>query len=231
MFCISLSAIQTSMLPPLNRCWEEVLFMAEPKEFPRRSRLVFNTMKENYFYFLSQGRIAIVQDMENGKSRTISTLNAGTLVNVTHSLARQLTDFIEKGCYCYSLTDITLYRFDGALLQDVEFINRYPHLIANLMASLSIKILAQHSCISNFGTGGAQARICRFCMKLSEANGGAKDFAPGISQTQVAHLLGMDRATLVRLLQKLRQLGVVLEFNNSRLVIGDVKKLRQLSMQ
>lgn len=44
-------------------------------------------------------------------------------------------------------------------------------------------------------------------------------------------LLGMDRATLVRFLQKLRRLGVIRELNRDRLVIGDMKKLRQLAVQ
>lgn len=228
---IPLSSLYTSVLPPLNRCWEEVLPLAQPQEFPRGSRLILNTLKKNYFYYLAKGRIAIVQNVENGKERTISMLEAGTLINVTHSLARQFTDFFQKGCHFSCLTDIMLYRFEGELLQDVEFIRRYPHLIANLMASLSIKILAQHNTLSNFGTGGALTRICRFCLNLSNANGGAEEFAPQISQTQLARLLGMDRATLVRLLQKLRRLGVILELNHDRLVIGDMKKLRQLAMQ
>ena len=152
---------------------------------------------------------------------------AGTLLNVTHALARQMTDFIEKGCHFHCITDVTLRRFDGSLLHDEGFIRSYPHLIA----SLGVKILAHHTILAHFGTGGALAQLCRFCFNLSDANGGAEEFAPGISQTQLARLLGMDRATLVRLLQKLRRIGVILELNRDRLVIGDMKKLRQLAVQ
>ena len=229
---ISATSFHTAALPPLNQCWKEVLDLADKLEFPQGSQLTLNTERENFFYFLEHGRLSLVHDTENGKTRTISTMEeAGTLLNVTHALARQMTDFIEKGCHFHCLTDVTLRRFNGSLLHDEGFIRAYPHLIANLMASLGVKILAHHTILSHFGTGGVLAQLCRFCLNLSDANGGAEEFAPGISQTQLARLLGMDRATLVRLLQKLRRLGVILELNRDRLVIGDMKKLRQLAMQ
>lgn len=229
---ISSLSFYTATLPPLNKEWEEVFQFTTELEYPQGTQLTLNTERENFFYFLEKGRISLVHDTENGRTRTISTMEeAGTLINVTHALARQMTDFIEKGCHFHCITDVTLRRFDGKLLHDVEFIRAYPHLVANLMASLGVKILAHHTILSHFGTGGALTRICRFCLNLSDANGGAEEFAPQISQTQLARLLGMDRATLVRLLQKLRRLGVILELNHDRLVIGDMKKLRQLAMQ
>lgn len=232
MLKISSVSFYTAALPPLNQCWKEVLDLADTLEFPQGSQLTLNTERENFFYFLEHGRLSLVHDTENGKTRTITTMEeAGTLLNVTHALARQMTDFIEKGCHFHCITDVTLRRFDGRLLHDEEFIRAYPHLIANLMASLGVKILAHHTILSHFGTGGALSQLCRFCLNLSEANGGAEEFALGISQTQLARLLGMDRATLVRLLQKLRRVGVIQELNRDRLVIGDMKKLRQLALQ
>lgn len=229
---ISAISFHTAVLPPLNLCWKEVLDLADKLEFSQGTQLTLNTERENFFYFLEQGRLSLVHDTENGKTRPISTMEeAGTLLNVTHALARQMTDFIEKGCHFHCITDVTLRRFDGSLLHDEGFIRAYPHLIANLMASLGVKILAHHTILAHFGTGGALAQLCRFCFNLSDANGGAEEFAPGISQTQLARLLGMDRATLVRLLQKLRRIGVILELNRDRLVIGDMKKLRQLAVQ
>ena len=225
---ISAISFHTAALPPLNQCWKEVLDLADKLEFSQGTQLTLNTERENFFYFLEHGRLSLVHDTENGKTRTISTMEeAGTLLNVTHALARQMTDFIEKGCHFHCITDVTLRRFDGSLLHDEGFIRAYPHLIA----SLGVKILAHHTILAHFGTGGALAQLCRFCFNLSDANGGAEEFAPGISQTQLARLLGMDRATLVRLLQKLRRIGVILELNRDRLVIGDMKKLRQLAVQ
>ena len=229
---ISAISFHTAVLPPLNLCWKEVLDLADKLEFSQGTQLTLNTERENFFYFLEHGRLSLVHDTENGKTRPISTMEeAGTLLNVTHALARQMTDFIEKGCHFHCITDVTLRRFNGSLLQDEGFIRTYPHLIVNLMASLGVKILAHHTILAHFGTGGALAQLCRFCFNLSDANGGAEEFAPGISQTQLARLLGMDRATLVRLLQKLRRIGVILELNRDRLVIGDMKKLRQLAVQ
>lgn len=228
---IALSSIQTSVLPALNSCWREAAFLADPLAYARRTRLVLNTNEKNYFYLLDEGRVALSQDIENGKIRTISIMERGTLLNITHALARPLTEFIESGCYFDCLTDVRLYRFDGSLLQDVDFIKKYPHLIVNLMGSLSIKILAQHSCVAYFGSGTAQTRLCRFCLQLSRANGYACDFSPGLSQTRIAHLLGMNRATLVRMLKKFRQMGIILEMTSERMVIGDLRRLEALAMQ
>lgn len=230
MSTVSTASIHTSMLPALNRCWEEVLHLAVREEYPRGRYLVLNTLPEGSFYYLEKGRLNILHGAVNGKVQNMLSMEPGSLINVADSLGRQNTDFRDVGCQFYCFTDVVLWRFEGALLRDEAFIREHPGLIANLMASLGVKLLTMHNTLSNLGTGGALARICRFCLSLSEADGGATALSPHLSQVEMANMLGMHRATLLRSIQELKRRGVLEELTRDRLVISDKKRLRRLAM-
>ena len=225
---VSSDAFYTGIQPALNSCWEEILCLADKLDYPQGHHLVLNNT--SYFYYIKSGSLSLIQSMENGKNRIISPIQEpGTLINIAHSLAKQITDFIEKGCYFYCITDVTLYRFDGSLLYNPDFICKHTHLISNLMASLGVKLLAHHTLLTCFGTGTAKQQICRFFYNISESFNGATELNPNISQTDLANLLGINRATLVRILQELKNNNIIIEFTKSRLVIGDKKKLSDIA--
>lgn len=226
---VSTESFYTGIQPSLNTCWEEVLFFGEEMKFSQGQCLELNST--SYFYYIKEGSLSFILSMENGKKRIINPIQkSGTLINVAHSLASQLTNFIEKGCYFYCITDIILYRFDRSLLFDNNFICRYPHLIANLMASLGVKILAHHTHLSYSGTGTAKQQLCRFFYYISKANNEATELNPNISQTELASILGINRATLVRILQELKQYNIIIEFNKNRLVIGNLNQLAAIAL-
>lgn len=231
MSTVSAASIHTSLLPGLNRCWEEVLHLAARQEHPRGRYLVLNTLPVGSFYYLQKGRLNILHGAVNGKVRNMLYMEPGSLINVADSLGRQNTDFRDAGCQFYCLTDVVLWRFEGGLLRDEHFIREHPRLIANLMTSLGLKLLVMHNTLSNLGTGGALAKICRFCLNLSEADGGAAVVSPHLSQTELANMLGMHRATLLRSIQELKQRGILEELTRDRLVIGDRDQLRRLAME
>ena len=66
---------------------------------------------------------------------------------------------------------------------------------------------------------------------MSQASGNARELSPGISQTELANLLGVHRISLLRVIQKLKRDGVLQELTRDRLVIKDLEKLRSLAMQ
>lgn len=104
---VSIDAFYTGIHPDLNICWEEVLFLGEKMEFPQKRYLKLNTT--SCFYYIKDGSLSFILSMENGQKRIINPLlKSGTLINVAHSLASQLTDFIEKDCYFYGFIQYTV---------------------------------------------------------------------------------------------------------------------------
>ena len=66
---------------------------------------------------------------------------------------------------------------------------------------------------------------------MSQANDGATELVPNISQTELANLFGMHRGTLLRSIQELKQRGVIGELTKERLSIENLEELRRLAMR
>lgn len=180
---------------------------------------------------MEKGRLTILHGAVNGKVQHMLYMEPGSLINVADALGRQSTNFRDPGCQFYCLTDVTLWSFPGFLLTDEAFISRNPELIANLLTSLGVKLLAMHNSLSYANAGDALTKICRFCLNMSQANDGATELVPNISQTELANLFGMHRGTLLRSIQELKQRGVIGELTKERLSIENLEELRRLAMR
>ena len=68
-------------------------------------------------------------------------------------------------------------------------------------------------------------------LNVAHALGSARELSPGISQTELANILGIHRISLLRVIQKLKRDGVIRELTKDRLVITNLERLRELAMQ
>ena len=223
------ASIHTATIPDMNKVWEETLHLATSRTYPRGYYLMLKEAATFDFYYISKGRITILHGAANGKTQNMLYVEPGNLINVANALGGQLTDYVDSGCQFYCMVETTLWRFPCKLLNDTKFIQQYPHLIANLMTSIGVKMLIMHNTLSNTGTGNAITRICRFALNLSQANNNALELNPRISQACLANLFGLHRTTFLRALSRLKQLGVIKTFTKSRLCIGDIQKLMDLT--
>lgn len=225
------SAILTATIPGINQMWAQLLFLAAKQEHTRGTYLYLYDDPEHSFYFLEKGRVTILHGATNGQVQNMLYMQPGTLLNVAHALGSSMTRFLDSGCQFFCLTDVVLWKFPGSLLHDQDFIRSHPAFIENLMSSIGLKLLLMHNTLSNSGTGNTLSKLCRFCLNMSQASGNARELSPGISQTELANLLGVHRISLLRVIQKLKRDGVLQELTRDRLVIKDLEKLRSLAMQ
>lgn len=225
------SAILTATIPGINQMWAQLLFLAAKQEHARGTYLYLYDDPEHSFYFLEKGRVTILHGATNGQVQNMLYMQPGTLLNVAHALGSSMTRFLDSGCQFFCLTDVVLWKFPGSLLHDQDFIRSHPAFIENLMSSIGLKLLLMHNTLSNSGTGNTLSKLCRFCLNMSQASGNARELSPGISQTELANLLGVHRISLLRVIQKLKRDGVLQELTRDSLVIKDLEKLRSLAMQ
>ena len=225
------SAILTATIPGINQMWAQLLFLAARQEHARGTYLYLYDDPEHSFYFLEKGRVTILHGATNGQVQNMLYMQPGTLLNVAHALGSSMTRFLDSGCQFFCLTDVVLWKFPGSLLHDQDFIRSHPAFIENLMSSIGLKLLLMHNTLSNSGTGNTLSKLCRFCLNMSQASGNARELSPGISQTELANLLGVHRISLLRVIQKLKRDGVIQELTRDSLVIKDLEKLRSLAMQ
>ena len=225
------SAILTATIPDVNNMWAQLLFLASKEERRKGTYLYLYDDPEQSFYYLEKGRVTILHGATNGHVQNMLYMQPGALLNVAHALGSAMTSFLDSGCQFYCLTDVTLWKFPGSLLHDQEFIRSHPAFIENLMSSIGLKLLLMHNTLSNSGTGNAMTRLCRFCLNMSQANGNALELSPGISQTELANLLGVHRVSLLRVIQKLKRDGLLEELTKDSLIIKKPEKLRELAMR
>lgn len=218
---------RSATLEAMNRPWEEVLHLATRHIYPKRYPLVLHDDTQCDFFYLSRGRLRIMHGTKDGYERAMLYVGPGNIFNEATALA----GFDDPDCRLFCMEESEMYRFPGRLLHDPCFVSTYPHLIVNLMTSMSTKVLIMHVSLSDTGGSTAVKQVSRFLCSLSHLHGGELDFDPRMTQDELAILLGIHRATLVRALHELRLCGALLRFTKHRLHIGDMTLLQELAAE
>lgn len=98
------------------------------------------------------------------------------------------------------------------------------------MQSLGNKNLQMHETLSYTGPDAALVQLARWLSRMAD-NHGALSFRPGLTQQELADMLGVHRATLVRCIHALRAQGIVSRFTRNALDITDPAALRRIAEQ
>lgn len=215
---------QIGHIADLNKEWEEVLHLAHKVNYPKDAVIPHQQMAG--MRYLAKGRVIISYCSSCGRERLTLYINPGCLFNE----ARTMSGY-EPGGRFVCVTDAEIYCFPKGILDDLDFIRKYPHLISNLIRSMGIKILIHYSFLASMGTGSHLVHLCRFIMSLARKNGDRKSFPSGMTQQEVADLLGIHRATLARALHRLKQLGVITAFTRREVRIGNWEMLEEFANQ
>lgn len=208
----------------LNSCWEEVLPLATRYEAAKGDFIHFTGEMEKDFYYLAEGCICLQVITCDGKENTTSHFYNGCLFNIVSPFVHE----DEENSLWLVLEHAVFYRFPGALLHSPEFISKYPHLIINLLHSFSVSVTIFHAQLSRMAVSSALCLVCQHIIGLAEA---AKsfDFAPKVTQEEVARQLGIHRGTLCSIIKYLKHQGIIRSFCKNRLTILDFDKLSKLS--
>lgn len=219
------TSLHAPFLKAINLPWSQVLNLAFRIRAPGK-RIFAQPRPCLDFFYLDTGRMQTTHEDANGKGRINFRFGPGNLFN--EAVAAAGVDAPDSPFFC--ITDCVIYRFPHALLRDAAFVVQYPHLIVNLMRGLGLKLLMLHTSLADRVSSNAVAQIGRFLYSLSRrAPGRAID--PGLTQEDLALLLGMHRGTVVRALHELRECGAIRKFSKHCLEIGDVELLRQIAVE
>lgn len=223
------SAIHTATLPGINREWARVCRFGTRISWNKG--YYFNPYgDEKSFYYLGAGSLIILHGAANGQERNLLCMRAGSLLNLAHVLGSSLTTFIDEECRFYCLTDVTVWRFPGTLLDDQKFVSEHPDLIINLMQSLGVRLLLMHNTVSSSANGDTASRLARFCFNMYASAEGSRAIPLDMGLGELANLLGMHRISLFRAIRKLKDAGALQSLTRAEIVIGDVATLRRLAL-
>lgn len=219
--------LHAPMLGPMNKIWANALALANPQELSKGVSLILQGQELLDFYYLGQGMLRLMHCAEDGSERTILYYGPGNLFNESTAIA----GYDAPDCAFFCVEDCLIYRFPGNCLHDPAFISAHPDLIINLMISQATKILMMHAGLGISVGNTSLGKISRFIYSLYIRHGEALKFDPCLTQYDIATLLGVHRASVVRALAELRRTGAVLKFTKHDIRIGDINILRQLARE
>ncbi|MEG2171662.1 MAG: Crp/Fnr family transcriptional regulator [Desulfovibrionaceae bacterium] len=212
---------KTARIKGLNTPWKEVLHLATQMVFSKNA--VIPHQPQSGMYYLEKGTVIITYSSTGGQDRIALYIEPESLFNEARSLSGY-----EPGGEFRCLKDTILYRFPPNIIS-IDFISTYPHLVQNLLQSMGGKMLIHYSFLADMGTGSHLTHVARYIISLSQRNGDKKFFPSGVTQQEVADLLGVHRTTLARVIQQLKKMGVIEAFTAREVHISDYSLLRRLA--
>lgn len=209
----------------LNLPWREVLDMGVRSSRPRFHNFTDSDTDADAFYFLDRGSLQLSCISAAGQERVIMYIRSGNVFSELSVLHRSFWPLHSLR----TLEECSVIRFERRLLDDPTFCAKYPHLMANLVHSLGIKAGAFFSQVSEAYLFDAKTQICHLLYHLASRNHGEKSFNPGISQAEMASLLGLHRSSVCRAVRELREAGIIGRFTKTSLEILALERLEQLA--
>ena len=208
----------------LNSPWEEVLHLAIRMDCPKGT--VIPHLRVAGMYYLASGSVTISYFSSCGRERLALYIHPRCLFNE----ARTVSGF-EPGGRFLCTSDSVLYRFPEKILESHDFILQYPHLIVNIIKSMGIKMLIHYTFLAGMGTGDHVVHLCRFIYSLFQQNSEKTTFPCSMTQQEVANLLGIHKATLLRAVAQLKRLGVIRHFTHKAVHITNAELLKSIARQ
>lgn len=221
--------LKSSTINKLNSPWKKVLHLAERKLIEKGESVDLRTGMARSdgtpcFYYIISGKIRLSYINPGGEERTILYAGPETLMNIPTVLIGD-----EDNTLVTCTQDAEVAMFDAALLSDEKFAAEYPELMINLIHSLCVHIVIHSQRLAETSLTNSVAQVCRIILELSEKNNGKSTFSPGITQHELALLLGIHRTTLTRILCKLKNIQAIGRFTGQKLEILDFDKLHELA--
>ena len=181
------------------------------------------------FFVILEGRMELVQvNPQTGKQMTLFILKEGDVYDVL-----SLLDGCESEVIPVALDDLKL--LSAPLEQVRDWIKQHSEYNQNFMPYLGKLIRSREALATDLGLYDTETRLARLILRYATLNGVANDsVGQGIdvkllhdqSNESLAEMIGSARQVVNRHLQNMKKEGV-LHFENHRLIIDDLNKLRQ----
>lgn len=206
----------------LADCWKAVLQRGVRGVYRRNSVVRAEGPTRFDLFYVEEGRVQVLFDTMDGRMRSVVSFEPGSMFN----LAQAATRTEASGLY-QCVTDAVIWRIPGELLHDAAFAAAHPELMLAVVHILGRLVLTHHTFLTDMLMDDFVIRFSRFLMSMSEERG--EEFAPGMTQDELAAMCGVHRATLARAIQRLKKDGVISGFTKNRVRILNREALHRLA--
>lgn len=210
-----------------NKLWESVLELGQKHVYEKGAIVLGGGKPVDYLYYLHAGRIKFSKLTADGDEKILWYINKENIFGAAPFFDRRP---IRDMCNMLTaLEDCEVYTFSRECFSK-EIVVKYPELLENLIQSMAYKIFL------GLNRGGdlssLPSRICkvlRYVIQREQGTGAAdkKIRSKGISQQELADILGVHRVTLNNAISQLKREGIIEHISKRSLVINDIGRLNE----
>jgi CRP-like cAMP-binding protein len=210
-----------------NTIWQSVLHLGQRHYYNKGSIIIGNNQSGiNHFYFLQAGRVKYSSISLEGNEKILWYLEKGNIFGEVPFFDRKIMENV------FTATEkCEVYLFSRQCFHD-EILPKYPELVVNLLKSMANKtrVVAIHaSDLASLVGRVSKALIYLVTRENANQFPGRTVCTKGISQQELACILGVHRVTLNNAIAQLKQEGIIGHLSKSRLVINDYGQLLKLA--
>ncbi len=208
-----------------NTCpsWKEILSLAHPIHLEKNAPLEGYKYNRHDFFYVSNGLVQIQDYLYSGKVSHGLCFAEGSLCNISSSCLQ--LDYSEVGLYC--VKKALVYRFNGNLLQDANFLSNHPQQVMEAFRQLAKNALI-HSVYNSFMVNSSpNTKLARFLLAYSFEKK-SLTFCLPLKQEEVANLLKMHRVTFLKSMQNFKEEGI-LTLNKKEITIVNSNALEEIA--
>lgn len=209
-----------------NKLWESVLELGQKHTYEKGSIILGGGKPVDYLYYLHAGRIKFSKLTADGDEKIVWYIDKENIFGAAPFFDRRP---IRMMCNMLTaLEDCEVYTFTRECFSK-EIVVKHPELLENLIQSMAYKIFL------GLNRGGdlssLPSRICKVLhyviQRETEAGiSGKKVRSKGISQQELADILGVHRVTLNNAISQLKREGILEHMSKRSLVIHDIERFR-----
>ena len=208
----------------LSPVWENFLNLGE-RYFLQKGTSFSPPVDVQTFCFLRRGRICSKHIYYGGSERYTLFLGRNVLFRETYMKA--------GFCWCnpihLCLEDSEIYVFPSKLISDKDFLVKYPNVINNFFYSVSVKLSLYDMILAITGCRMIFEKVSFWiynCYKIKNSH----VFNPGMSQMELAMLLGVHQSSINRVVKELKDMNIIDCFTKNKIHVIDEKKLEKCAM-
>ncbi len=218
-----------------NLCpsWEQVTFLGRRCTFVRGQQILDLHARVEGVYFVQEGSVEILLYTSRGPEKALFYVGAGCIFGEVSCFVSG-EDSDEASVRARS--DCVAYFFSRELIEGV-IAERYPHLLIELIRASACKIRMYGVLLRDTLNNDHFVRVCKMIVYLVHYKGapvaaGQRQVSlrPGITQNDLARLMGVHRVTVTKAIGRLKAMGVIHRFSKNVLEIVDFVRLSELAV-
>lgn len=209
-------------LPRINSPWERILHLGVQKRYKANELILTGDTPPDELMYIHSGSVRCEHPGLKGNLKICFYAESGTIFAETLAI-----NGLPTVASFFAAEDTVVYAFSVKTLKN-DIVPNHPDLAFNLMRTMAYKIRLYSLHLESITLNDVCGQICRICYSMLAAED-ALERTPGISQQELADILGVHRNTIVRAVRRLKAERIVDELSRSVLRVRSLPNLLKRS--